>query len=63
MRLIRRTGVYELLYGKALTQVIRETRGEETIYRYKKLKDVIKKGIALGYLGTEEFDKWVYEDE
>lgn len=63
MREVRRTGVYELLYGKALTQVIREARGEKTSYRYTKLKDVIKKGIALGYLENKEFYKWVYENE
>lgn len=63
MRSVRRTCVYELLYGKALTQVIKEARGEKTSYRYDKLKDVIKKGIALGYLENKEFHKWVYVDE
>lgn len=63
MRNIRRTGVYELLYGNGLTEVIKETRGENVTYRYQRLKDVIKKGIALGFLEPNELYKWVYEDE
>lgn len=61
---IRRIGVYELLYGKNLTAAIREAKGEEqSELDYMKLKDVIKKGIALGYLYPDIYDRWVFEYE
>ncbi|REJ18512.1 MAG: competence protein ComG [Bacillaceae bacterium] len=61
---IRRIGVYDLLYGKNLTAAIREAKGEEqSELDYMKLKDVIKKGIALGYLYPDIYDRWVFEYE
>ena len=59
----RRTGVYELLHGKALTEMLKEARGEKTNYNYNKLKDVIKKGIALGFLYPNAYERWVYDEE
>ncbi|MDF0727792.1 competence type IV pilus ATPase ComGA [Cytobacillus sp. S13-E01] len=63
MRKIRRASVYELLNGRALSEVMKEAKGESSVYNYRKLRDVIKKGIALGYLQPEELDRWVFKDE
>lgn len=55
----KRASVFELLTGKALTSVLRH----ENPSSYKSLKDVIKKGIALGYIKETEYERWVYDDE
>ncbi len=62
-RKVRRVGVYELLSGHALTEVMKEARGEKGDYHYEKLRDVIKKGIALGYLYPDALERWVVKDE
>ncbi|MEH7384956.1 competence type IV pilus ATPase ComGA [Bacillus sp. JJ1521] len=62
-RKVRRVGVYELLNGHALTEVMKEARGDKAEYRYEKLKDVIKKGIALGYLYPDALERWVVKDD
>ncbi|MFT4412617.1 competence type IV pilus ATPase ComGA [Fredinandcohnia humi] len=61
-RKVRRVGVYELLNGRALSEVLREIRGEEACYSYERLRDVIKKGIALGYLYPDALERWVVDD-
>ena len=63
LRHTRRAGVYELMSGSALTSALKEARGEKTTYRYQKLRDVIKKGIALGYLYPDALERWTYDDE
>ncbi|MDQ0231968.1 competence type IV pilus ATPase ComGA [Metabacillus malikii] len=63
LRRKRRLSVYELLYGKELAAVIQEAKGERTTYRYQTLRDVIKKGIALGYLNPDSYQRWVYHYE
>lgn len=63
LRGARRLSIYELLYGKNLTEAIREARGEEAVLHYQKLKDVIKKGIALGFLSPSTYDRWVLDHE
>lgn len=55
----KRASVFELLTGKALQNVL---HGEET-YSYKTLKDVIRKGIALGYIKESEYSRWIYDEE
>lgn len=61
----KRANVMELLNGKALTAVLQEVKGEKVQlrYPYQTLKDFIKKGIALGYIKENEYDRWVYQDE
>lgn len=49
-RKVNRLCVYEILYGNNLKEVMKEARGEVGNYHYKTLNDLIKKGIALGYL-------------
>jgi competence protein ComGA len=58
MRRNRQASVYELLYGKALNQVMKEVKGERVSYCYVTLRDTIKKGIALGYLYPQSLDGW-----
>jgi competence protein ComGA len=61
-RNVRRVGVYEVLYGEALVKAIQEARGEKVIYRYETLRDVIKKGIALGYLPLRTIEGWMMNE-
>lgn len=58
----RRASVFELLSGSSLAEVIHEANGGVTDYHYETIKDVIKKGIALGFIKESEFERWVYED-
>lgn len=59
MRKHRQASVYELLYGKALNQVMKKAKGEEEdVCHYATLRDVIKKGIALGYLYPNSLEGW-----
>ncbi|MBD1378838.1 competence type IV pilus ATPase ComGA [Metabacillus arenae] len=59
MRKNRKVSVYELLYGKNLSNVLKKVRGDEGEFHYPLLKDVIRKGIALGYLNPAIYHKWV----
>ncbi|USK32537.1 hypothetical protein LIT25_18310 [Bacillus sp. F19] len=52
-----------MLYGKNLTLALKEARGEEVDCDYITLKDVIKKGIALGYLSNQSMHKWIFQYE
>ncbi|WP_139365093.1 competence type IV pilus ATPase ComGA [Litchfieldia alkalitelluris] len=63
LRHTRRAGVYEILYGKALSSALKEAKGEHSEYHYQKLRDVIKKGIALGYLYPDSLERWSYHDK
>jgi competence protein ComGA len=58
MRKNRQVSVYELLHGKALNQVLKRWKGEDSVCHYITLRDVIKKGIALGYLYPHSLDGW-----
>lgn len=55
---IKRASVFELLTGKALTSVLRDG-----VSSHKTLKNVINKGIALGYIKETEYERWVYDHE
>ncbi|WP_188389259.1 competence type IV pilus ATPase ComGA [Priestia taiwanensis] len=50
----RRLGVYEILYGYNLKQVIREARGEEVTYSYMTLPRLLRKAYGLGYVTDGE---------
>ncbi|WP_141431610.1 competence type IV pilus ATPase ComGA [Bacillus sp. 03113] len=58
-----RASVFELLTGKALSAVLNETKNDQSKSHYETLKKVIRKGIALGFIKKEEYDRWVYENE
>jgi competence protein ComGA len=61
----KRANVMEILSGKALTSILKQAKGEhpQICYPYRTLRDYIKKGIALGYIKENEYDRWVYSDE
>ncbi|RDI41160.1 competence-related pilin export protein ComGA [Falsibacillus pallidus] len=58
-----KTGVYELLYGKNLHAVLNEAKGEKEEYTYPTLRNLLRKGIALGYVSKEEYIRWVHSEE
>ncbi|MBA4535807.1 type II/IV secretion system protein [Bacillus aquiflavi] len=60
---VKRAAVFEILYGRSLVEVLREAKGEKVDLHYEKLKDIIKKGIALGFIKESEYERWVYEYE
>lgn len=59
----KRASVFELLSGKSLSCALREANGEKSSYRYRTLKEIIRKGVALGFIKASEYDRWVYEEE
>jgi competence protein ComGA len=60
---VKRASVYELLSGKNLAFALREAKGETIQYHYKTLREEIRKGIVLGFIKENEYDRWVLEDE
>lgn len=56
---LKRASVFELLTGRALSSVM---KGEEPAF-YMTLKDVISKGIALGFIKESEYNRWVFDYE
>ncbi|QFT89797.1 Putative type II secretion system protein E [Bacillus sp. THAF10] len=55
----RLASVYELLYGNELQKVLQQCRGNSVLAAYPTLKEVIKKGIALGFIHQREYERWV----
>ncbi len=60
---LKRASVFELLTGNDLLAAMKETGKEASFNSYKTLKQVISKGIALGYIKESEYTKWVVADE
>ena len=58
----KRASVFELLSGKSLASALGEIRGDKNIDHYQTLRQVIRKGIALGYIKESEYDRWVYSE-
>lgn len=54
-RKTRRLGIYEILTGVPLNDVLAGNRNAS----YKKLEDLIIKGIALGYLTKRNYERWI----
>lgn len=59
----KRASVFELLSGKNLSLTMKEAKGENVQTSYRTLKDVIRKGIALGYIKESEYERLVYDHE
>ncbi|MBS4191278.1 type II/IV secretion system protein [Bacillus sp. FJAT-49705] len=57
----KRASVFELLAGRALNAAMMVAKGEKANVDYLTLKEVIKKGIALGYIKESEYDRWVLD--
>ncbi|MGG0716511.1 competence type IV pilus ATPase ComGA [Robertmurraya massiliosenegalensis] len=56
---LKRASVFELLTGNALMGVIHG----QTQNSYKRLKSIISKGIALGFIKESEYKRWIIDDE
>jgi competence protein ComGA len=59
----KRASVFELLSGKSLNAVLKEARGTPSVIKYRTLKDVINKGISLGYIKESEYERWVSDTD
>lgn len=57
----RLTAVYELLYGRELEKCIRTVKGEQMTPRYPRLKDILAKAVAYGFISKNEYEKWVHQ--
>jgi competence protein ComGA len=58
----KRASVFELLAGRNLHLAMKEAKGSKVEMNYRTLKDVIRKGIALGYIKESEYDRLVYDE-
>lgn len=58
----KRGTVFEILAEGDLQKVLKEAQGSKQSYQYKKLKDEINKGIALGFIKESEYQRWVVND-
>ena len=59
----KRASVFELLSGKNLTAAMKAAKGEQMETSYRTLKEVIRKGIALGFIQPSEYERLVYDNE
>lgn len=59
---LKRASVFEILTGRALTAAMKDPHVLE-LPSHKTLRDVIRKGVALGYIKESEYERWVYENE
>jgi competence protein ComGA len=59
----KRASVYELLYGRGLSQVLQAARGDHKQPNHRQLKDEISKAVAMGFVKPEEYERWVHEYE
>lgn len=58
----KRASVFELLSGKNLSLAMKEAKGNKVQYSYLSLKEIIRKGIALGYIKEAEYERLVYDE-
>jgi competence protein ComGA len=59
----KRASVFEILSGRNLSSIMKAAKGEKVGTDYQLLKDVIRKGIALGYIKETEYERLVYDEE
>ncbi|MBP3041132.1 type II/IV secretion system protein [Bacillaceae bacterium Marseille-Q3522] len=60
----KRGSVFEMLSGKPLSAAIAEAEGTQGLnYYYPTLKTILRKAVALGYIRTAEYERWVPENE
>ncbi|MCY8641228.1 competence type IV pilus ATPase ComGA [Bacillus haynesii] len=62
-RPVRRASVFELLYGKSLNLCIEEAKGRCGGIKTETLKTLIQKGIALGYLPSNTYERWIGHED
>lgn len=58
----KKASVFELLSGRNLNLAMKEAKGNKVEMNYRTLKDVIRKGIALGYIKESEYERLVYDE-
>ncbi|GKU81174.1 hypothetical protein NCCP28_05700 [Niallia sp. NCCP-28] len=59
---LKRASVFEIITGKTIMGILKgEPQGKEKIY--KTLAQNINKGIALGFIKEEEYERWVFDYE
>ncbi|WP_335872809.1 competence type IV pilus ATPase ComGA [Bacillus sp. 2205SS5-2] len=59
----KRVSVYEILSGQALQMIMNEARGLEGSLAYPLIEDLLRKGVALGYISEVEFNRWAVQKE
>ncbi|MDQ0269428.1 competence type IV pilus ATPase ComGA [Cytobacillus purgationiresistens] len=59
----KRASVFELLSGKALQASMKAAKGVGAVGKHRTLKEVIAKGIALGFIKEAEFERWILDEE
>ncbi|GIN55772.1 competence type IV pilus ATPase ComGA [Lederbergia ruris] len=59
----KRTGVYELLHSRSLQAAMKELKGGELFSPPLSLPKLIAKGVALGYISDEEYEKWIIDEK
>lgn len=59
----KRAGIFEMISGPVLVNVLKEAKGKKSEYRFRTLKDEICKGIALGWIKEEEYERWLLSYE
>ncbi|WP_243297230.1 competence type IV pilus ATPase ComGA [Bacillus litorisediminis] len=58
----QRACIFELLAGKELQKIVIEVKKHCDVH-YRTLKEELKKGMALGFIDEEEFNRWVFSVE
>lgn len=59
----KRAVVFDLVRGQLLRQIIQTAQKGERVSRAKTLESMIRKGIALGYISQEEYNRWIVEEK
>ncbi|MBN6888852.1 competence protein ComGA [Cytobacillus horneckiae] len=59
----KRASVFEFLSGKKLKAAMQTAQGRGIDVKHQTLKDVITKGIALGYIKESEYERWILDDK
>ncbi len=60
---LKRASVFEIITGKKIQQILHNNNGIKTNKMHKTLAENICKGIALGFIKEQEYERWVYDDE
>jgi Type II/IV secretion system protein. len=58
-----RSAVFEILHGRGLKEALLEMRGAGRISSCRSLKQMIAKGISLGFIRETEYERWVSDFE
>ncbi|WP_275259455.1 competence type IV pilus ATPase ComGA [Bacillus kwashiorkori] len=59
----KRAALFELLYGRSLKQAFLELKGVRTKPNFPTLKNLLRKGVALGFIREKEYDRWIHSFE